>query len=486
MADTRKIFDKVISEIAEVVKLINEKGEDVDSKVISDKNDDISDLHAILLDEKNDFVALTDLKDYIKKIVGKNYFTDKRCWDYLYDSVFEVFMDIPNEFDEPMQTGLGMENQLPTNSVYDGELDDLYSGVNKNIKKLINGLSVDDACDIALESNFDIDGKEHDENIDKINALSDAWELYNKSWEKFNDTYTIGDIEEMYNEIKHLFGKKGSKVIEGWIEDINDVFYSNEDVTSLDLNFGFKGNDMFESKEKIMDKRLTEKKVDEEDRIEALAQFLGLDEEEKEEIEANDDILTYYDKEYYVLTDDEADEKFEQYQRDLWDDMGIQSFNDNFRDWIIRNAVDTDWFEQAMDESNRFYCEDIVGESSKEFDNRLVEECYERGLIDDDDFEENEDGDVDHELCKKDNDDLIELMVESMNDDWDDPVEWYIDNFGEKDLSDCVIEHNLVDLDKVIEELKSLDGRGNTLSSYDGEENSEKVNGEWFYIYRTN
>ena len=365
MADTRKIFDKVISEIAEVVKLINEEGEDVDSKVISDKNDDISDLHAILLDEKNDFVALTDLKDYIKKIVGKNYFTDKRCWDYLYDSVYEVFMDMTNEFDEDMQTGLGMAQILPTNSVYDGELDDLYNS----------------------------------------------------------------DEEE----------------------------------------------------KKDMNKRLTEKRIDEEDRIEALAQFLGLDEEEKEEIEANDDILTYYGKEYYVLTDDEADEKFEQYQRDLWDDMGIQSFSDNFRDWIIRNAVDTDWFEQAMNESNRFYCDDIVRESSKEFNNRLVEECYERGLIDDDDFEENEDGDIDHELCKKDNDDLIELMVESMNDDWDDPVEWYIDNFGEEDLSDCVIEHNLVDLDKVIEEIQKWDGRG-MLASYDGEENSE---GE-FFIYRTN
>ena len=54
-------------------------------------------------------------------------------------------------FYESMQTGLGMAQQLPTNSVYDGELDDLYNGGNKKMKKLINGLSVDDACDIALE-----------------------------------------------------------------------------------------------------------------------------------------------------------------------------------------------------------------------------------------------------------------------------------------------------------------------------------------------
>jgi hypothetical protein len=31
-----------------------------------------------------------------------------------------------------------------------------------------------------------------------------------------------------------------------------------------------------------------------------------------------------------------------------------------------------------------------------------------------------------------------------------------------------------------------MDGRGHVLSSYDGSENEEKVNGTWYYIYRTN
>ena len=370
MINTKKIFDKTIQEIAKVVKLINEDGEDVDSKIISDMNDDISDLHATLFDGSNDFVELKDLKNYIKDVVGKDYFSDKRCWEYLYDSVYEVFTDIPNEFDESMQTGLGMAQQLPTNVTYDGELDDLY--------------------------NFD-------------------------------------DEEE----------------------------------------------------KKKMNKRLEEKKIDEEDRIEALAQFLGLDEEEKEDIEVDDETLTYDSEEYLVLTDSEADDWFERYQKDLWDDLGIQSFSESFQDWIINNALDKSWFEDTMDESNKFYCEDIANESSREFDNRLVEECYERGLIDDDDFEEDEDGDVDHEQCKKDNDDLIELMVEDMNNDYDDPVEWYKDNFGEEDLSKVAIENNLVDLDAVIEEVKNIDGRG-CLATWNNVENEEKVNGEWFYIYRTN
>jgi hypothetical protein len=385
-----------------------------------------------------------------------------------------------------IQTGLGMAQQLPTNSVYNGELDDLYNGGNKKMKKLINGLSVDDACDIA-KSYLDIDG-EYDENITKINKVSDAWETYKKSWKKFNKEYLEKDFFETIAYLKKngLFNKKANDVIDGWMDDIEQIFYSDTEPNKMELNFGFSGNDIFELKEKLTNKRLKEKKIDEEDRIEALAQFLGLDEEEKEDIEVDDETLTYDRKEYLVLTDSEADDWFERYLKDLWDDIGIQSFSESFQDWIINNALDKSWFEDAMDESNRFYCEDIADERSREFDNRLVEECYERGLIDDDDFEKDEDDDVDHEQCKKDNDDLIELMVEDMNNDYDDPVEWYKDNFGEEDLSKVVIEKNLVDLDEVIEEVKSVDGRGNTLSTYNGEENEENVNGEWFYIYRTN
>ena len=71
MINTQKIFDKTIQEIAEVVKLINEDGEDVDSKIISDMNDDISDLHATLFDGNNDFVELkyADVRNIASKRV---------------------------------------------------------------------------------------------------------------------------------------------------------------------------------------------------------------------------------------------------------------------------------------------------------------------------------------------------------------------------------------------------------------------------------
>lgn len=268
---------------------------------------------------------------------------------------------------EDMQTGLGMQNQLPTNSVYDGELDDLYNSDDEEEKKKMN-------------------------------------------------------------------------------------------------------------------KRLEEKKIDEEDRIEALAQFLGLDEEEKEDIEVdrhNDKLLTYDGDEYLVVDDDEADEEFEDFQRSLWDDVGIESFSESFQDWIMNNAIDSSWFEDAMDESNRFYAEDIKDERSRDYANRLVEECYENGLIDDDDFEKDEDGEPNYEECTKDEDDLIDMLVDYMREE--DAVQWYRDTFGDDDFKKVVTDNNLVDFDEVIDEVKSWDGRG-CLAGYDGVENEE---GD-FFIYRTN
>lgn len=218
MADTQKKFDDIIRKIALVVKLVNEEVDDEPIKSeVNELNDEISDLTCDIIDEKNDFVELKDLKNYIIDIIGKNYFADKREISYLYDSVYDVYKDMNNILDESMQTGLGMQNQLPTNSVYDGELDDLYNSDDEEEKKKMN-------------------------------------------------------------------------------------------------------------------KRLKEKKIDEEDRIEALAQFLGLDEEEKEDIEVDNETLTYDSEEYLVVTEDEGYEMAkEDVQSFLEYDMGLEGVSESTR-----------------------------------------------------------------------------------------------------------------------------------------------------------
>ena len=68
--------------------------------------------------------------------------------------------------------------------------------------------------------------------------------------------------------------------------------------------------------------------------------------------------------------------------------------------------------------------------------------------------------------------------------DQEDAVEWYKMNFGDESFRDVVKEHNLLDIDAILEEVKRNDGRGPSLAAYDGAENETEYNGTWYYIYR--
>ena len=62
----------------------------------------------------------------------------------------------------------------------------------------------------------------------------------------------------------------------------------------------------------------------------------------------------------------------------------------------------------------------------------------------------------------------------------DDPMD-ALRNWG---MEDRVAD--FMDEDSFIEDVISTDGRGHTLSSYDGEEGEVSFNDEWYYVYRTN
>lgn len=429
MADTQKKFDDIIRKIALVVKLINEEVDDepIESEV-NELNDEISDLTCDIIDEKNDFVELKDLKNYIIDIIGKNYFVDKREISYLYDSVYDVYKDMNNILEEEIQTGLGMQNQLPTNSVYDGELDDLYNSDDEEEKKKMN-------------------------------------------------------------------------------------------------------------------KRLEEKKIDEEDRIEALAQFLGLDEEEKEDIEVDDETLTYNWEEYLVVTEDEGYEMAKEDVRYLLeDDLGLEGVSEGTQLYAIENFCTYDW-ESDLHSFNESYCDDIKSEYDNEYGSRLVQECDDRVGLDDEDggyvltFEDGngdtmyvydkksygddvdkaerfltesnafdfDTSDIEDKLTEEfgedfefdcsaefeedlvDFDDLSEKLTEELDKDYNSMAEWFDSIYGSnwaREMQDTLKDY--IDWEALAEYVVDVDGVANTLARYDGREHEEKVNGEWFYIYRTN
>ena len=194
-------------------------------------------------------------------------------------------------------------------------------------------------------------------------------------------------------------------------------------------------------------------------KIQALANFTEV---KYSDVEILDDIFTVEGMEFYVLTDSESQELYEDMQRQLIDDIGIQGFTEYGKEYIINNCVNGQWFSDAMEESNQFYIDDIREEepNNKEYNNRLAEEIKENN-------------------CNSE-----EEYLQLLNDNYNNGIDWYIDNFGMKEFSNIVEEKSLIDIEKVIEFCQEVDGRGHTISSYDGEENQETINNITYYIYR--
>ena len=103
---------------------------------------------------------------------------------------------------------------------------------------LVKGLDVDFVVDHLL-SLEDLD------DFDLINKLSDLWEVYNKSWNKFNKS--LSDFWKVMKDIEKLdsFDKTCEEIIDAWYDDIEKIFYSDDNLENLKLNYGFKGNDVF-------------------------------------------------------------------------------------------------------------------------------------------------------------------------------------------------------------------------------------------------
>ena len=174
-----------------------------------------------------------------------------------------------------------------------------------------------------------------------------------------------------------------------------------------------------------------------------IALFNELNVEEIEEIMINGyDEIEVDGATYKILTDDEADEEFESYQKDLFDDIGLSGYSESFQYWIKENALDKDYFDDMVREHYESYIEDIKYESEK----RLIEEMEDAGVETEEEF--------------------LEYLI----DDAGDSIEYVEGNFG-SDYLDEILQNNpwLIDLDKVIEEIKSWDGR-RCLAYYDDEE----------------
>lgn len=85
-------------------------------------------------------------------------------------------------------------------------------------------------------------------------------------------------------------------------------------------------------------------------------------------------------------------------------------------------------------------------------------------------------------------DDLIEQAIEEIVKDYDNPISWYKEQFGDEGLKAMVDNGNIsIDYEALAEWVTDNDGYGGMIASYDGEEHEVCSDGVHidFYVYRT-
>ncbi len=194
---------------------------------------------------------------------------------------------------------------------------------------------------------------------------------------------------------------------------------------------------------------------------------------------------------FFVGTYDESYEAAKQDVLNLLDEIGIESLNPDY-DWT--EFVDDDYFEEAYEEMERGYLEDIkLEDDSKDiYANRLIQELVDDwNILSNDDLVLNEDGLLD--LADEDDyDDYIEQGTEALMNDIKDYygtyAKAYLDEFGKRHFNAFVKERgeNALNYEDMAEDIVNTDGMGNSLATYDGVENEVTVQGTDYYIFRTN
>lgn len=267
----------------------------------------------------------------------------------------------------------------------------------------------------------------------------------NRPWHRF-------DLEEAFTEIvSKAFGPKAVELI----YKINSEAISVEQ--AIDKFFAqFKPEDI--------EANPTETNyASAEDRAKALAKYLEVDA----------DIVTYNENNvgadefevdgetYRVLTDDEADEAFDDYCRNLWDEVGLDM--GYLTDSLLEYAVDESELEDYVREDISNYVYDMS-------DEEVADECVNEGIVESEEvYDENSDAYTPELKDDVDFDDLREKLIESKFDEVDDYVEFLRDaGFDDEFFK------NFIDEDKAVEVIKDAEdvtggGRG-ALAYYDGAE----------------
>ena len=216
-----------------------------------------------------------DFQSVIDKVLPKEYAKNKNAYRYALSCVTSLYNEDEYDSDSAKVYFLNcyISDLFPSwvdelgeeeidafaNALYDGtmkwsDIDSSWLESKKSVRKstvnminsfteslkeyLVKGLDVDFVVDHLLSL-------EDPNNFDLINELDDLWKVYKKSWNKFNKS--LSDFWKVMKDIEKLdsFDKTCEEIIDAWYDDIEKIFYSDDNPENLKLNYGFKGNDLF-------------------------------------------------------------------------------------------------------------------------------------------------------------------------------------------------------------------------------------------------
>ena len=250
------------------------------------------------------------------------------------------------------------------------------------------------------------------------------------------------------------------------------------------------------------------------DQAQAYGEDMNNIEDAIEEAESVYDIIPLYDyygmyefeyggAEYAVGLDEAADEAAIERTRSLIDDIGYEGFNPSFMEYYVDGdrVADyaEDWFWDDVSEAPEDYLDDDDRELTQHSKDEIEKINEEIGRLQED--LEELDSDVEIEVTQDRIDELEERKEDiKMDDDnyeyTEDAKDEYVERRMDEVRNDPVgflrdfgMEESIkdfIDEDDFIEGVIESDGRGHTLSSYDGTENEISFDDEWYYIYRTN
>ena len=161
------------------------------------------------------------------------------------------------------------------------------------------------------------------------------------------------------------------------------------------------------------------------------------------------------DCQFKVLTQEEIDVEFYDFQVQLFDEMGLNSLTDSCFNYVLDNFVESQYFKDLH--------YDVIVERQEYYDDSEIEE-----------------------LCRIYEEENVEKMLEiDLQEQLNsvDSVEWCRDWMGDEEFCRIVENNGLIDFDEFVEYLKDCDGY-EILSNYDGNVYELSDDDEYYYIYR--